>query len=255
MKKVGITNNNNKGFSLIELSIVLIIIGLLVAGITGGASLIKNAELRSIMTEARGYKMAVNAYYASEDYLPGDDPNTNDRGTTHVDDTDVGDGDGKIEANNGATLSPEGTEAWNDMSDTVVGVLDLAAITLPTVTSGNVPALTSAMLATAKYKGSGWTLDYSTTPLSGGSALGTSIATNALVFTAPTTAETGSTETIPTAILTGIDAYSIDKKTDDGEFTTGSVIGMDGDNSAGTTQTCTETLTTTVCALLFKIDL
>ena len=33
-------NDNNKAFSLIELSIVLIIIGLLVAGITGGQSLI-----------------------------------------------------------------------------------------------------------------------------------------------------------------------------------------------------------------------
>ena len=31
-------NTNNKAFSLIELSIVLIIIGLLVAGITGGQS-------------------------------------------------------------------------------------------------------------------------------------------------------------------------------------------------------------------------
>ena len=37
-----ITNNtNNKAFSLIELSIVLIIMGLLVAGIMGGSSLIQ----------------------------------------------------------------------------------------------------------------------------------------------------------------------------------------------------------------------
>ena len=58
-------NTNKKGFSLIELSIVLIIIGLLVAGITGGASLIKSAELRAVMSDIRNYQTAINAYYTA----------------------------------------------------------------------------------------------------------------------------------------------------------------------------------------------
>ncbi len=65
------TVNNKKGFSLIELSIVLIIIGLLVAGITGGSSLIKSAELRAVMSDIRNYQTAVNAYYTSRGELPG----------------------------------------------------------------------------------------------------------------------------------------------------------------------------------------
>ena len=64
-------NKNTKGFTLIELSIVLIIIGLLVAGITGGASLIKSAELRSVMSEIRNYQTALNAYYTATGDLPG----------------------------------------------------------------------------------------------------------------------------------------------------------------------------------------
>ena len=52
-------SSKKSAFSLIELSIVLIIIGLLIAGITGGASLIKSSELRSVMGEARGYAVSV----------------------------------------------------------------------------------------------------------------------------------------------------------------------------------------------------
>ena len=64
--------NNKKAFSLIELSIVLIIIGLLVAGITGGQSLIKSAKMRTITTEIRNYEQALNSFYLLKGYLPGD---------------------------------------------------------------------------------------------------------------------------------------------------------------------------------------
>ena len=69
---------NNKGFSLIELSIVLIIMGLLIAGVTGGARLIKSAQLRSVVTEATNYRTAFNTYYAQFGKVPGavdGDPN------------------------------------------------------------------------------------------------------------------------------------------------------------------------------------
>ena len=74
--------NNNKilGFSLIELSIVLIIIGLLVAGITSGQSLIESAKSRAVMNEARGYMQAVNTYFAAKGRLPGDPENTGKMG-------------------------------------------------------------------------------------------------------------------------------------------------------------------------------
>ena len=64
--------NNNKAFSLIELSIVLIIIGLLVAGITGGQSLIENAKIKRFSNELFGWKQAVNAFYSLNGRLPGD---------------------------------------------------------------------------------------------------------------------------------------------------------------------------------------
>ena len=64
--------NNNKAFSLIELSMVLIIIGLLVAGITGGQSLIESARKRKLIEEIHSYKQAVYSFYLLYDRLPGD---------------------------------------------------------------------------------------------------------------------------------------------------------------------------------------
>ncbi len=73
-------NKKLSAFSLIELSIVLIIIGLLVAGITGGQSLIESARARAVMNEARGYMQAVNTYFVANGRLPGDPDNTGKTG-------------------------------------------------------------------------------------------------------------------------------------------------------------------------------
>ena len=64
--------NNLFAFSLIELSIVLIIIGLLVAGVTGGASLIESAKITSVITDMRNYNQALATFYSLNGYLPGD---------------------------------------------------------------------------------------------------------------------------------------------------------------------------------------
>jgi prepilin-type N-terminal cleavage/methylation domain-containing protein len=71
--------NKYSAFSLIELSIVLIIMGLLVAGITGGASLIKNAKIKSLIDETYSIRTAYNIFYSKYGRVPGNkagDPNT-----------------------------------------------------------------------------------------------------------------------------------------------------------------------------------
>ena len=59
-------------FSLIELSIVLVILGLLVGGILAGQSLIEAASLRAIGTEAEKYGIAINSFRVKYNALPGD---------------------------------------------------------------------------------------------------------------------------------------------------------------------------------------
>ena len=60
------------GFSLVELSIVLVILGLLTGGILGGQSLIRAAELRSVGTQFAQYRTAVYTFRDKYFALPGD---------------------------------------------------------------------------------------------------------------------------------------------------------------------------------------
>lgn len=63
---------HRQGFTLIELSIVLVIIGLIVGGVLVGQDLIKSAEIRATIAQVEKYNTAVNAFYGKYNGLPGD---------------------------------------------------------------------------------------------------------------------------------------------------------------------------------------
>jgi prepilin-type N-terminal cleavage/methylation domain-containing protein len=60
------------GFTLIELSIVLVIIGLIVGGILTGQELIKSATVRSEVSELENIETAIYAFRDKYGGLPGD---------------------------------------------------------------------------------------------------------------------------------------------------------------------------------------
>ena len=64
--------HTKSGFSLVELSIVLVILGLLTGGILAGQSLIRAAELRSIIRDADKYQVAITSFRDKYFALPGD---------------------------------------------------------------------------------------------------------------------------------------------------------------------------------------
>jgi prepilin-type N-terminal cleavage/methylation domain-containing protein len=64
--------NIQKGFTLVELSIVLVIIGLIVGGVVGGQSLINSTKINKVVVQLQGYKMAINTFELQYDALPGD---------------------------------------------------------------------------------------------------------------------------------------------------------------------------------------
>lgn len=65
-------NQHDSGFSLVELSIVLVILGLLTGGILGGQALIKAAEMRAVTTELATWQTATNTFRQKYNGLPGD---------------------------------------------------------------------------------------------------------------------------------------------------------------------------------------
>src|SRR5579884_85366 len=62
------------GFTLIELSIVLVIIGLIIAGILTGRDLIDAAAQRAQITQIERYNTAVRTFQNKYGYIPGDIP-------------------------------------------------------------------------------------------------------------------------------------------------------------------------------------
>lgn len=116
-----------QGFSLVELSIVLVILGLLTGGILTGQNLIRAAELRSVTTEIQTYQTAVMTFRDEYFYLPGDMPNATDFWgaaasgsackTTASTGTETcnGDGDGILKYNNSG--SDEVFRFWQHLAN------------------------------------------------------------------------------------------------------------------------------------------
>lgn len=69
---MGKDSSHHNGFTLAEMAVVIVIIGLMAGLVTAGQELIYSARLRSIIKETYLYQTALNAFYAKYKALPGD---------------------------------------------------------------------------------------------------------------------------------------------------------------------------------------
>ena len=110
-------------FSLIELSIVLIIVGLLIGAVTAGQALVNNARLKKVESDALTLISAMKNFQDKYQYLPGDVPNATDIWSASGDcSTNIapgnatcnGNGDGQIGGISKAHIGPTWTTYFSN---------------------------------------------------------------------------------------------------------------------------------------------
>ncbi len=155
------------GFTLIELSIVLVIIGLTVGGILTGQSLIRSAEVNSIISDIEKLKTAIYTFRTKYNALPGDMNNAQSfwgavsdcRVAQTTAATCNGNGDGYVTSNGSASATSgyEDFMLWKHLANAgliqgnYIGITDGA--TYYSVTARNSPS--------GKISGSLWQMGYS----------------------------------------------------------------------------------------------
>ncbi|MCB2081896.1 MAG: prepilin-type N-terminal cleavage/methylation domain-containing protein, partial [Rickettsiales bacterium] len=95
---------HSAGFTLVELSVVLIILTLLITGVLFAKDFIEASKLISVIREQQNWQTAITAFHTRYDDLPGDMIDA----TTYWSGANNGDGDGAIEW----SVDSEGAQAW-----------------------------------------------------------------------------------------------------------------------------------------------
>lgn len=206
---------SQQGFTLVEMSIVLVIIGLIVGGVLLGQDLIRQGEITSLTTQVDQYQTAVNTFQVKYNAFPGDLASANTIITGAVD--SKGNNDGVLDSGSLPTSYPTtiGSDAsneflgfWNQLG--AAGMIEgafsasTASLILPNNSTGTQPN------APGLKTGRGGFFAYGMPDRKNYMQLGVMAAASTTITTANN--------------LRPDEAFGIDKKIDDGNPNSGNIL-------------------------------
>ena len=119
-------NNRQQGFTLVEIAVVMVIIGLLLGGVLKGQELINSAKVKSVINDFRNTSTHVFGYQDRFRAMPGDDPGVANRLA------------GAVRASTGGTTGNGRIDgAWNSVTPTDETVLLWQHVRLANLATGD----------------------------------------------------------------------------------------------------------------------
>jgi len=243
----------NRAFSLVELSIVLVILGLLTGGILAGQSLIRAAQLRSVTADFRRLHTAIYAYRDKYLELPGDHSRAFDFFSTSCGANAAacnGNGNGLIGDTLNGVVHGEGYMAVKELA--LAGLIEGSYTGLPST-----PAVAGGNVIASKISNSTfwfWNFKEGTYFLNGCCTTDSTAQYNWIHFGAISPGGTWPSN----YSLKPEEAWNIDTKIDDGKPGTGQVFGpardqLCSDNDDRNTAAYNLSQTGIICRLGMKI--
>ncbi len=226
-----------RGFSLVELSIVLVVIAIIAGGAMAGRSLINAAKIRSLLADINIDRTAVETFKQQYSAYPGDLANAfdffgSDCGTDSAAPSGCnGDGNGSIHGTN------EGYRAWQHLA--LAG--NIKNLYNGVVGAGCTPGVNVPESKLGMNAGLGFESNTSSAYLPGRPSF-----VNLLFVGA------NSSDTCTGAAITVFEAKQIDLKTDDGNPTSGELVGVGGSCVSGSDFDYSQS--GTVCAIAFTLN-
>ena len=230
------SRRGEQGFTLVELAIVMIIIGLLIGGILKGQELVSNARVASSVSQVKAIDAAISTFRDAYNGFPGDllQP------TNRIPNCPTGTICGRVGSGNGLLdVSPSVADA-NINKETYAAYAQLSGADMLSGVRSDTPTATAPTVDNQTYPKSnltgGFQIGYST---GAAGQLAAATVTDANLIpraghyllldnSAAATAAAG------TASLTAAQAARMDNKLDDGRPNTGSVVAMGGGAGAAT---------------------